>query len=130
MEGDLASLIRVADKFIALAQRSLKEGETIPLKFVIFTRWVNGLGSHTQKLYLTNPGGVRQRFGRDFEFELRDKRRAYQTHTNVTWNLRQGGNYKLGVVLDDAIRASAPLWFGVELKTVASGSTPLATPGS
>ncbi len=106
------SLIRIVDKFIHASTVEVPTNTPLPLRFEIFTRWANGTGDYTERLFVIGPTGKRSQLGTDHPFRLTDVRKAQQIRHFTNLAVGQTGDYWLEVFLDDDADLSQPYGLG------------------
>lgn len=123
-DNGLASLIKIADKFVAISVAGVPPNTLFPLHFEIFTRWANGAGQHTERILVTGPTGKRSQIGTDHPFTLTDVKKAQQIRHFTNLAVSQTGDYRLEVFLDDDVDPIATLWFGIEVQQQSGNAKP------
>jgi hypothetical protein len=115
-DNRMTSLVRITDKFNLTSPQPLPQDAQLNLYFEIFTRWGNGIGQHSEKLYVVGPKGNRAQLGREHVFSLASTQSAQQMRHFVTFVTDQRGDHRLEVILDDAEEPVATVWFSIAVE--------------
>lgn len=113
MEKDeVTSLIRILDIFTLTIP--LEPRGAYPLRFVLYTRWGNGLGRFIERLELKYPDGKTVKLGSQ-DFNLDKQFHFYQIRHNILLGAEKPGLYRFLLYLDGEFVGELP--FEVRFET-------------